>query len=158
MAQIARLKEIPASEVEILKIIKQELVDIRERFAMRAAPRDYKRKDRRAFPGRPDCGRDMVVTVSHSGYIKRNAVFPVSRPAKGGKGKTGMRPKEEDFVEQLFIASTHSYILYSPISARSIGSRCTRFRRGQGRSGQGDRQPLGAGQRREHHHSAGQGV
>ncbi len=54
---------------------------------------------------------DMVVTVSHSGYIKRNAVSLYRAQRRGGKGATGMRPKEEDFVENLFIASTHSYIL-----------------------------------------------
>jgi DNA gyrase subunit A len=53
----------------------------------------------------------MVVTVSHTGYIKRNAVSLYRSQRRGGKGKTGMRPKEEDFVEHLFIASTHSYIL-----------------------------------------------
>jgi DNA gyrase subunit A len=53
----------------------------------------------------------MVVTVSHTGYIKRNAVSLYRAQRRGGKGKTGMRPREEDFVERLFIASTHSYIL-----------------------------------------------
>ncbi|RME39411.1 MAG: DNA gyrase subunit A, partial [Deltaproteobacteria bacterium] len=54
---------------------------------------------------------DMVVTVSHGGYIKRNAVSLYRAQRRGGKGKTGMRPKDEDFVENIFIASTHSYIL-----------------------------------------------
>ena len=54
---------------------------------------------------------DMVVTVSHSGYIKRNAVSLYRAQRRGGKGATGMRPKDEDFVENLFIASTHSYVL-----------------------------------------------
>jgi DNA gyrase subunit A len=54
----------------------------------------------------------MVVTVSHSGYIKRNAVSLYRAQRRGGKGKTGMRPKDEDFVERLFIASTHSNVLF----------------------------------------------
>ena len=54
---------------------------------------------------------DMVVTVSHSGYIKRNPVSLYRAQRRGGKGRTGMRPKEEDFVESLFVASTHHYIL-----------------------------------------------
>jgi DNA gyrase subunit A len=110
LALIKRLKEILASEVEILQIIKGELLDIRERYA------DARRTE--IIPKTGDLTledliveEDMVVTVSHSGYIKRNAVSLYRAQRRGGKGKTGMRPKEEDFVERLFIASTHSYIL-----------------------------------------------
>jgi DNA gyrase subunit A len=53
----------------------------------------------------------MVVTVSHSGYIKRNAVSLYKSQHRGGKGKVGMGTKEEDFVEKIFIASTHHYVL-----------------------------------------------
>ncbi len=110
MAQIARLKEILASEVEILNIIKTELVDIRERFG------NARRTEIVEATGELSLedlitDEEMVVTVSHTGYIKRNPVSLYRAQRRGGKGKTGMRPKEEDFVEQLFIASTHSYIL-----------------------------------------------
>jgi len=54
---------------------------------------------------------DMVVTVSHSGYIKRNAVSLYRSQRRGGRGKVGMQTKEEDFVEKIFITSTHHYIL-----------------------------------------------
>ncbi len=54
---------------------------------------------------------DMVVTISHAGYIKRNAVSLYKSQRRGGKGKIGMGTKEEDFVERLFIASTHNYVL-----------------------------------------------
>jgi DNA gyrase subunit A len=54
---------------------------------------------------------DMVVTVSHSGYIKRNPVSLYRSQRRGGKGKVGMATREEDFVEKIFIASTHHYIL-----------------------------------------------
>ncbi len=110
MAQIARLKEILASEVEILKIIKQELVDIRERFG-NARRTEIIEKTGELSLEDLIIDEDMVVTVSHTGYIKRNPVSLYRAQRRGGKGKTGMRPKEEDFVEQLFIASTHSYIL-----------------------------------------------
>ena len=110
MAIIKRLKEILASETEILKIIKGELVEIKERFdnerrsEIIAMTADLSLEDMIVE-------EDMVVTVSHSGYIKRNAVSLYRAQRRGGKGKTGMRPKEEDFVEKLFIASTHSYVL-----------------------------------------------
>jgi DNA gyrase subunit A len=110
MALIKRLKEILASEVEILKIIKAELNDIKDRFGnprrteIIAVAADLSIEDMIVE-------EDMVVTVSHSGYIKRNAVSLYRAQRRGGKGSTGMRPKDEDFVENLFIASTHSYIL-----------------------------------------------
>jgi DNA gyrase subunit A len=110
LALIERLKEILASELKILKIIKGELVDIKDRFSnprrteIIAVAADLSIEDMIVE-------EDMVVTVSHSGYIKRNAVSLYRAQRRGGKGATGMRPKEEDFVENLFIASTHSYVL-----------------------------------------------
>ncbi|MEJ2470599.1 MAG: DNA gyrase subunit A [Desulfuromonadales bacterium] len=110
LALIKRLKEILASEIEILKIIKGELFELKERYG------DNRRTE--IIEMTADLSvedliveEDMVVTVSHSGYIKRNAVSLYRAQRRGGKGKTGMRPKEEDFVERLFIASTHSYVL-----------------------------------------------
>ncbi|RMF44890.1 MAG: DNA gyrase subunit A [Deltaproteobacteria bacterium] len=110
LALIKRLKEILASEVEILKIIKEELQEVRNRYG------DARRTE--IIEARGDLSledliveEDMVVTVSHGGYIKRNAVSLYRAQRRGGKGKTGMRPKDEDFVENIFIASTHSYIL-----------------------------------------------
>ena len=110
MALIKRLKEILGSEVEILDTIKGELLEIRERFGN---PRRTEIIAMAADLSIEDLivEEDMVVTVSHSGYIKRNAVSLYRAQRRGGKGATGMRPKEEDFVENLFIASTHSYIL-----------------------------------------------
>lgn len=110
LALIQRLKEILASEVEILNIIKQELIEIKERFAN---PRRTEIIAKTGDLSLEDLivEEDMVVTVSHTGYIKRNAVSLYRAQRRGGKGKTGMRPKEEDFVEHLFIASTHAYIL-----------------------------------------------
>jgi DNA gyrase subunit A len=55
---------------------------------------------------------DMVITISHSGYIKRNAVTLYRSQRRGGKGIMAMETKAEDFVEQLFIASTHAYLLF----------------------------------------------
>ncbi|PLY03511.1 MAG: DNA gyrase subunit A, partial [Desulfuromonas sp.] len=110
LARIARLKEILASEVEILAIIKDELLELKNSFSN---PRRTEIVDRTAELTLEDMivEEDMVVTVTHGGYIKRNAVSLYRAQRRGGKGKTGIRPKEEDFVELLFIASTHSYIL-----------------------------------------------
>jgi len=110
LAQIKRLKEILASEMEILKIIKEELLEVKEKFAN---PRRTEIIDRTADLTLEDMivEEDMVVTVTHGGYIKRNAVSLYRAQRRGGKGKSGIRPKEEDFVDNLFIASTHSYIL-----------------------------------------------
>ena len=55
---------------------------------------------------------DMVVTITHTGYIKRNAISLYRSQHRGGKGKVGINVKEEDFVEDLFIASTHDYMLF----------------------------------------------
>ena len=110
MALIARLKEILSSEAEIFKIVKTELLEIRSRYA---DPRRTEIVDAQAEFSLEDLivEEDMAVTVTHSGYIKRSPVSLYRAQRRGGKGKTGMRPREEDFVEQLFIASTHSYIL-----------------------------------------------
>ncbi len=110
LVQISRLKEILASEVEILNIIKLELVELKDKFAN---PRRTEILDRCADLTLEDMivEEDMVVTVTHGGYIKRNAVSLYRAQRRGGKGKTGIKPKEEDFVENLFIASTHAYVL-----------------------------------------------
>jgi DNA gyrase subunit A len=54
---------------------------------------------------------DMVVTISHNGYIKRNPISLYRSQRRGGKGVTGMTTRQEDFVEHLFVASTHRSIL-----------------------------------------------
>ncbi|ACM18383.1 DNA gyrase, A subunit [Geotalea daltonii FRC-32] len=108
---IARLKEILASETEILKIIVGELLELKEKFG------DKRRTeiiDQTAEISLEDTivEEDMVVTISHTGYIKRNAVTMYRAQRRGGKGKTGMKTKEEDFVEQLFIASSKDYLMF----------------------------------------------
>lgn len=110
LAKIARLKEILGSDVEILKIIRAELVEVKNGYT------DKRRTE--IIPKTKDFSvedliveEDMVVTVTHSGYIKRNAVSLYRSQRRGGKGRSGIKPKEEDFVEHLFVASTHSYIL-----------------------------------------------
>ena len=72
---------------------------------------------------------DMVVTVSHAGYIKRNPVSLYKSQRRGGKGKIGMGTKEEDFVERIFVASTDHYLLIFTSKGRVDGRRSTRSRR-----------------------------
>lgn len=108
---IARLKEILASETEILNIITGELRELKARFG------DERRTEivcQTAEISLEDTivEEDMVVTISHTGYIKRNAVTLYRAQRRGGKGKTGMKTKEEDFVEHLFIASSKDYMLF----------------------------------------------
>jgi DNA gyrase subunit A len=108
---IARLKEILSNERLLLNLIIDELQEIKDRYG-----------DERRTQIIEDAQEinledliveeDMVVTISHSGYIKRNAISLYRSQRRGGRGKMGMTTKEEDFVEQLFIASTHSYILF----------------------------------------------
>ncbi|GFO56779.1 DNA gyrase subunit A [Geomonas sp. Red276] len=111
MKYIARLKEILASEKEILKIITGELLELKDNFG------DARRSEivsQTADISLEDTivEEDMVVTISHTGYIKRNAVTLYRAQRRGGKGKTGMKTKEEDFVEQLFIASSKDYLMF----------------------------------------------
>jgi len=108
---IARLKEILASEIEILNIITGELRELKVKFG------DERRTEivgQTAEISLEDTivEEDMVVTISHTGYIKRNAVTLYRAQRRGGKGKTGMKTKEEDFVEHLFIASSKDYMLF----------------------------------------------
>jgi DNA gyrase subunit A len=107
---IQELLGILGDDRKILDVIVRELEEIKDRFG----------DDRRTeiVTSIEDIGiedmiveEDMVVTVSHSGYIKRNAVSLYRSQRRGGRGKVGMQTKEEDFVENIFIASTHHYIL-----------------------------------------------
>jgi DNA gyrase subunit A len=107
---IARLNEILASERVLMSVIKGELEEERKLY-----------NDERRTEIIPDAGEisiedmiaveDMVIAVSHSGYIKRTSVSTYRKQRRGGKGVIGMKTKDQDFVEHLFIASTHSYIL-----------------------------------------------
>jgi DNA gyrase subunit A len=95
---------------KVLEIIVAELAEIRKKYG------DERRTEIVASVDDIDIEdmiveEDMVVTVSHSGYIKRNPASLYRSQRRGGKGKVGMGTKEEDFVEKIFIASTHHYIL-----------------------------------------------
>jgi len=111
LKNISQYKAILASPAMVLQIIKDEMKQIRESFG------DERRTEILHEAGQIDvedliAEEDMVVTISHDGYIKRNPISLYRAQRRGGKGLTGARPKEEDFVELLFVASSHDYLLF----------------------------------------------
>ncbi len=110
LEEIKEYKEILASEQKVLDIIETELQEIRDEYAIErrteliAEPKEINIEDLIAE-------EDMVVTLSHRGYIKRNPLSLYRSQKRGGKGVTGLSSKQEDFVEKLFVASTHDYFL-----------------------------------------------
>jgi len=108
---INRLEEILASNREIDALIKEELSDLRNRFAdERRSEIVFETSDLSAEDLIAE--EDMVVTISHEGYIKRNPTTLYRSQRRGGKGVVGATTKEEDFVEHLFVSSTHSFLLF----------------------------------------------
>ncbi len=108
---IAYLNSVLASEALVMKIITDELKVIRDAYS------DSRRTEIVPETREIDIEdliveEDMVITISHTGYIKRNPVTTYRSQKRGGKGKIGMETKEEDFVEHLFVASTHDYLLF----------------------------------------------
>lgn len=111
LKQIEYLKSVLASEALVRTIIKDELIEMREAY------KDERRTqivNEEAEISLEDliAAEEVIVTVSHAGYIKRNAVSLYRAQRRGGKGKIGMGIKEEDFVENLFTASTHDSLLF----------------------------------------------
>lgn len=110
-ARIKRYREILADVKEVDNIIKSELIEIREQFG------DERRTDITSSDGELDvedlvADEDIVVTITHQGYIKRLPVNAYRSQRRGGRGVTALNTKEEDFVEHLFITSTHSDIVF----------------------------------------------
>jgi DNA gyrase subunit A len=108
---IEELRGILADERKVLRIIKDELLTIKEEFA------DPRRTQITLGSSKFDvedliAEEDIVVTLTHQGYVKRLPVNTYRSQRRGGRGITGMNTKEEDFVEHLFIATTHNYILF----------------------------------------------
>ena len=108
---IARFKEILASEKLVLNIIKDELSDIQDTFGDQRYT-EIIEKTREITIEDMIVEEDMVVTISKRGYIKRNPITLYKSQRRGGKGKTAMGTKEDDFVEHLFVASTHHTFLF----------------------------------------------
>jgi DNA gyrase subunit A len=111
LKQIEYLKSILASPALVRKIIQDELAEIREAYKDERRTQIVKEE---AEINLEDliAEEEVVVTISHTGYIKRNAVSLYRAQRRGGKGKIGMGIKDEDFVETLFTASTHDSLLF----------------------------------------------
>lgn len=108
---IEKLRGILENERTRKKIIKDELVALKEKYG------DERRteiiKDYKEFSLEDIIAEeDVVVTISHGGFIKRFPVSGYRRQGRGGKGVTGVGTKEDDFIEHMFVASTHQYILF----------------------------------------------
>jgi len=108
---IAGLQAILADEKLLMAVIIEELEYVRDKYG---DPRRSIIMDETAELSVEDLitEEDMVVTISNEGYIKRNATSLYRAQRRGGKGKTAMTTKEEDFVTQLMVASTHDYLLF----------------------------------------------
>jgi DNA gyrase subunit A len=105
------LRYILASEALVRKIIKDELLAIKEAYKDERRTQIVKEEAEISIEDLI-AQEEVAVTISHAGYIKRNAVSLYRAQRRGGKGKIGMGIREEDFVETLFTASTHDYLLF----------------------------------------------
>ena len=114
---IARYKAILESPALVSEIIKEEVTRIQEthgdprRTEIIGEASDFDMEDLIA-------DEDMVVTISHRGYIKRNPITLYRAQRRGGRGLVGVKTKEEDFVKDLFVASSHEYLLFFTSSGR----------------------------------------
>jgi DNA gyrase subunit A len=108
---IEKLKSILSDEKKRFGIIKQELLELKEKYGDERRTEivhDYKEFDIEDIIAE----EDVVVTISHSGFIKRFPVSGYRKQSRGGKGVTGAGTKDEDFIEHMFIASTHQYLMF----------------------------------------------
>jgi DNA gyrase subunit A len=107
---IAELKEILSSEKKLKQVITLELREVQKAYGDDRRTQIVDKVDEIKLEDLI-ADTEMLITVSHAGYIKRTAADTYRHQSRGGKGRIGARTKEEDFVEHMFIASAHSYIL-----------------------------------------------
>ena len=111
LKQIEYYKEVLASETMVLDIIKTELTEIKEKFGDERRTKisfDYSQIDDEDLIEE----EDVAISVTHLGYIKRQPTYTFKSQNRGGRGIAGLSTREEDFVEELFVTSTHNYIMF----------------------------------------------
>ena len=123
LKQIEYFRAVLANERMVLDIIKTEITEIRNRFA------DERRTEITALDGEIDVmdliqEEDMVVTLTHFGYVKRLPKATYRAQKRGGKGIIGATTREEDFVEHLFVTSTHDPLMFFTDRGRAYQLRC----------------------------------
>ncbi len=123
LKQIAYFKDVLANESMVLAIIKEEISAIKAKYG------DERRTEISSLDGEIDMldlidEEDMVVTITHNGYVKRLSTSTYRAQRRGGKGIIAATAREEDFVEQLYIASTHDSIMFFTDRGRAYKKYC----------------------------------
>ena len=122
-ARIAEYNELLSDYSKIMEVFKKELAEIRAKFS------DPRRTEIRAVEGDVDIEdlipeEDCVVTLTHYGYVKRQASADYRIQKRGGRGISGMKQRDEDFVEEMFIASSHDKLLFFTNKGRMFSLKC----------------------------------
>lgn len=134
-ARITELLEILGNEARIFEIIREETAEIRKKFG------DERRTEIQQVSGEMDIEdlipeEECVVTLTHFGYIKRQPSDTYKLQKRGGRGVSGMKQRDEDFVEELFISSTHEHVLFITNRGRMYKLKCYEIPEG-GRTSKG---------------------
>jgi DNA gyrase subunit A len=108
---IERLRSILANERLLMQIVVDELREVREKYGDERRTEIIEGESGELSIEDLIAEEDMAITVTNTGYIKRTAISTYRQQRRGGKGRIGMRTREEDFVSHLFVASTHAYIM-----------------------------------------------
>lgn len=111
LVSIQELRSVLKSDALVRNVIKEELLELKEKYGDDRRSEIVERVEDLTIEDLI-AEQDMVVTISHTGYIKRIPLSTYRKQHRGGVGIKGMNTKEEDFVEQVFVASTHHYILF----------------------------------------------
>lgn len=122
LKRIDYLKEVLASHELRMKIIKDELIEIKEKYGdERRSEIDYAGGDMNIEDLIPD--EEMVVTISHLGYIKRTSLSEYKKQSRGGVGNRGAATRDEDFLEYMVVATNHQYMLFFTENGRCFWMR-----------------------------------
>ncbi len=123
LMKIGEYEALLADHQKLLGLVREELSAVRDKYA------DERRTEIQAVSGEVDIEdlipmEDCIVTMTHYGYIKRQAADEYRSQKRGGRGVSGMKQREEDFVEQLFVASTHDYVMFLTDRGRVFRLKC----------------------------------